>query len=1082
MIRTDLGIATAYAEAVSKGYTGTRDEFGELLANAGKNAKQVADDRTAVEAAKKSVDQTADKFDSHVAEKKEEVTNAISEHAEAAKNAAESVINDAKDAGVSAVNTASETGVNNVNSAQTEGVAAVNAAVEEGKKNFETDETLELSGCAADAAVTGAKINDLKKDIYFSKRPIGQPSAIISFIDDDCRIETYNKILPLMKESKVPWGIACPVGQLGTDTFMSVDQLKEMIAAGATVLSHHQKQYAMNQFQNRTEYEDELNKTDAAFKAIDLEPKGICYPNGIYVDDFMDIVKKHYEYGFTVDRGVNDIPLESLFLKRVEVFPKSEIYTLDDVKKYVDMLRDGEWLIFMTHAWYTTFDSAKLTELINYVKSKNVEIVSVDEGMSRVGNLEEHGIIRKPLEYMSTPFFCVDKIGAIHTNNQKFYQKSDEKLTNVTPGWNAGYNLTVNGTTPTASSKSRLVSSKVTVNAGEIYLISASNIYGNALYCIYDASDAVIAYEVSENTADGTVITKKRVAIPENASYMKIASNISTQPGGYEMLKVETVAVDYDFVPAGKKDVDSLKEDVADLKSVMKDIRNNTPHASTIKDFYNIRRTGKVYQTKIWKFATNPTSSGEKLLDNAGLEFIPSTDTTEGKDDYLNGNHPLFDWVHCNYKRNDDGTAYPIATEYDDTYQETGSVDVGAMQMSFWWNWDASNPEYDLVTISDTPNEKYKLKPWTECKRADGTITPWCIGSAYVSGIASDGLLRSQPGLKPERNQSYNNMITNYQKKGKGYLGAGSERNTFQILFNIIKGATKNSQSLFQGCTGYSFQYSASIESADAHTYFPVTNAQAQNILAGSYVSVGYGELKTDTNTVNNDRGVNTIHAYADDVKVLRIETLDENNKAVYLDIKTGFNTTPIKLSDTVNAPITITSMHWWSGSTDAVIGRHDGSFGSNTDRNHPYRVQGREYAVGGYMTASDTVMDLQSDYSKKVYVAPKGVAHSSSDATIRNAYTCVGTIPANPDGSGSDFWVGDIAVDVDTGVWFPSAKGSSDSQGFADMLYAGGKAASGTREYLQGGALWGWSGAGSAFVVCRGWLGGAGWDYLGCD
>lgn len=535
-------------------------------------------------------------------------------------------------------------------------------------------------------------------------------------------------------------------------------------------------------------------------------------------------------------------------------------------------------------------------------------------------------------------------------------------------------------------------------------------------------------------------------------------------------------------IAKNKADIILLKEDITDLKSVMKDIHNNTPHASTIKDFYNIRRTGKVYQTKIWKFATNPTSSGEKLLDNAGLEFVPSTDTTEGKDDYLNGNHPLFDWVHCNYKRNDDGTAYPIATEYDDTYQETGSVDVGAMQMSFWWNWDASKPEYDLVTISDTPNEKYKLKPWTECKRADRTITPWCIGSAYVSGIASDGLPRSQPGLKPERNQSHNNMITNYQKKGKGHLGAGSERNTFQILFNIIKGATKNSQSLFQGCTLYNFQYSASVQSADMHTYFPVTNAQAQNILVGSYVSVGYGQLNDGKNGVNNDRGVANIHKYADDVKVLRIETLDENNKAVYLDIKTGFNTMPIKLSDTVNAPITITSMHWWSGSTDKVIGRHDGSFGSNTDSKHPYRVQGREYAVGGYMVASDTVMDFQSDYSKKVYVVPKGVAHSSSDATIRNTYTCVGTIPANPDGNGSDFWVGDIAVDVDTGAWFSSAKGSSNSQGFADMLYAGGKTTSGMREYLQGGDLGLGSAAGSAFVYCWSWLGGTSWYFLGCD
>ena len=569
------------------------------------------------------------------------------------------------------------------------------------------------------------------------------------------------------------------------------------------------------------------------------------------------------------------------------------------------------------------------------------------------------------------------------------------------------------------------------------------------------------------------------------ASGEKAVQDIQTA-GSEQLGKMQAVAeeftADREQIVTNKEDIGSLKEDLDDLKSVMKDIRNNTPHASTIESFYNIRRTGKVYQTKIWKFATNPTSSGEKLLDNAGLEFIPSTDTTEGKDDYLNGNHPLFDWVHCNYKRYDDGTAYPIATEYDATYQETGSVDVGAMQMSFWWNWDASNPEYDLVTISDTPNEKYKLKPWTECKRADGTVLSWCIGSAYVSGVASDGLLRSQPRLKPEKNQSHNNMITNYKKKGKGYLGAGSERNTFQILFNIIKGATKNSQSLFQGCTGYNFQYFASIESADAHTYFPVTNAQAQKILVGSYVSVGYGVLKTDTNTVNNDRGFNTIHAYADDVKVLRIETLDENNKAVYLDIKTGFNTTPIKLSDTVNAHIMITSMHWWSGSTDKVIGRHDGSFGSNTDGKHPYRAQGREYAVGGHMVASDTVMDFQSDYSKKVYVAPKGVVHSSSDTMIRNTYTCVGTILANPNGNGSDFYVGDIVVDVDTGVCFPSTKGSSNSQGFADMAYAGGKITSGMREYLQGGSLRLALNAGSACMNCERLLDGVGWDYLGCD
>ena len=179
-----------------------------------------------------------------------------------------------------------------------------------------------------------------------------------------------------------------------------------------------------------------------------------------------------------------------------------------------------------------------------------------------------------------------------------------------------------------------------------------------------------------------------------------------------------------------------------------------------IENYYAIRRTGKIYQTKVWKYNTNPTSAGIKQLDNEGLVFEPSTDTEEGQDDYLNGQNPLFEWVHCNYTRDADGTARPTAIEGSSDYKTTGAVDVGTMQMSFYWKWDTSNAEYDLITISDTPHPELGLEPWCECVKEDGTVLPWCIGSAYVSGIASDGLLRSQPGLKPERNQSHNNMIT----------------------------------------------------------------------------------------------------------------------------------------------------------------------------------------------------------------------------------------------------------------------------------------------------------------------------------
>ena len=503
----------------------------------------------------------------------------------------------------------------------------------------------------------------------------------------------------------------------------------------------------------------------------------------------------------------------------------------------------------------------------------------------------------------------------------------------------------------------------------------------------------------------------------------------------------------------------------------------------SIENYYAMRRTGKVYQTKLWKFAANPTSSGEKLLDNAGLVFEPSTDTEEGADDYLDGQHPLFEWVNVNYIRDADGAPRPTAIEGMSNYKTTGSVDVGAMQMSFWWSWDTSNAEYDLITISDLPHPELGLKPWPECVKADGTVMPWCIGSKYISGTASDGKLRSQPGLKPARNQSHNNMITNYQKKGEGYWGAGACRNTFQFIFNVIKGATKNSQSLFAGVTNWSVQYEASIQSVDNHTYFPVTNAQAENIPLGTCVSVGYGE--NNSGTANNDRGRATIHEYADDVKVLRKEALpDGENTAIYLDIPddAAFNTMPHVYDDTFSAPIILTSMHAVAGLTDSVLGHHDGSPVSNTDSKHPYRVQGREYLVGGYIVASDTVAYLNADGSRTIYVAEKGTAHSNNQETILSTYKNAGTIPNSATGTAADRYIGDLSLDENTAAWWPSAEGSGSTQGVCDRYYAGGSGSDTLREYLQGGYLWVGSYAGVGCLRLTYTLSSGDWGSLACD
>lgn len=480
-----------------------------------------------------------------------------------------------------------------------------------------------------------------------------------------------------------------------------------------------------------------------------------------------------------------------------------------------------------------------------------------------------------------------------------------------------------------------------------------------------------------------------------------------------------------------------------------------------IETYYALRRTGKVYQTKLWKYAANPTSTGEKLLDNAGLVFEPSTDTVERQDDYAD--IPLFQWVNCNYIRDDDGAARPIAIEGMDNYKTSGAVDVGAMQMSFWWNWDATPEDHVLVTVSDTPHPELGLVPWPECVKADGAVLPWCIGSSYISGEASDGLLRSQPGLLPALFQSHNNMITNYQLKGPGYWGAGAVRNLWQILWIAIKGATKNSQSLFYGCANYNYQYVVAAATT-GQTYVTLTEQQAENLIAGSCVCIGPGPEEEGADL---DRG----QAYMRDiVSLARISKIEGAN--VFLD-HDAFD---------VPAGAYLSTMPWISGTTDAVRGHHDGSATSNTGGKYPYRVQGREYAIGAYTVAADTVAYLLEDNSRDVYVAPRGVPHSPTWATIQSTYTLAGNIPAYNDGTATDYYIGDIDVDAALGAWNPSSEGSSSAQGFADRYYAGGDATLTQREFLQGGPLGGGSVAGSSCLNLGGRLGNAWWNYAAGD
>lgn len=501
-------------------------------------------------------------------------------------------------------------------------------------------------------------------------------------------------------------------------------------------------------------------------------------------------------------------------------------------------------------------------------------------------------------------------------------------------------------------------------------------------------------------------------------------------------------------------------------------VRKDELDLKVLETYYNLRRTGKVYQAKVWKFAANPTSTCEKLADNAGLICEASTSTTEGRDDYAN--IPLFDWRYCNYIREDDGSPIPTAIEGMESYKESGAVDVGAMHMSFWWGIKDCG-DYEIYTISDSPHPELGLSPWVECVREDGTVLPWCIGSAFISSKGEDELLHSLPNRKPERYQSYENMITNYGKKGKGYHGAGASNMVYQQLMMAIKYGTKSSQSVFGGCTGYDVQLPASIERAEVDTYFPIKKTDKRKFYVGSRVSIGYPA--DNKGTPNLDRGVGTLHQYADSAEILAIEDIDEQNAKLVLDAE-PFNTLPVEVG-TITPSIYVTTMPWYTGSTKAVSGRHDGANTSPSGHIYPYRINGREYAVGLNEISSDTVMIFQPDYSRDLYLAPKGVKRTDSETEIKRDYIKLGNLPFVPDAT--NFWIGDIKI-APEGSWYPLVIGTGDRVGTGDKYYSGNEYTTGTRRYMQGGDLVSGLSAGSACLLCWAKLGNLNWGSAARD
>ena len=465
---------------------------------------------------------------------------------------------------------------------------------------------------------------------------------------------------------------------------------------------------------------------------------------------------------------------------------------------------------------------------------------------------------------------------------------------------------------------------------------------------------------------------------------------------------------------------------------------------NAISNYFALRRNGKVFTTKIWKYETSTSPDGVKLNANEGMVCVPSVGRTEGRDDYAQ--YGLFQHFTCNFSVDENGFNHVDALEGQIGFTKYGKVQVGEVTMSAWFGIEDTT-EAVLYHYSDSQTELTPY-PMKESINPDGTISPFMIHAKYAAGDI-DGAPYSSKGLAPAsgcqatqaRNPvSYIGMITYMHKLGGHYCGTTSWDLFYRQLMMIIKYATTHSQSIMAGCTSYGNKNQNLVEETGVMRVV-LTKAQAAGYVIGSYVSIG--DIGTNT---NKDRYYSYMHNKAFSVKVTKIEDVDDSNAAVYVDAPEAFDTT---------LTTWITTMPWHSGATDEVAGS-DGSPNSNTNGKDPYKIQGIEICIGAFEVLGNVVMDIvtgaDGNPARDVYVCEDASTLSSNIATVRANYKKAIAQVAYTAASWK--YITEETTDPDLGIMIPTKVGEGSSTGFADELYTD-AGTSGQREWLALGFLY---------------------------
>ncbi len=433
-------------------------------------------------------------------------------------------------------------------------------------------------------------------------------------------------------------------------------------------------------------------------------------------------------------------------------------------------------------------------------------------------------------------------------------------------------------------------------------------------------------------------------------------------------------------------------------------------------------RDGKAYGVSVPKgLATACTKTGA----NAGVANpVPGVIGQPAVDPYVGKGAFLF--FEVNGGVDADGTPYVTAIDGDGLFSRLEDTYVMAPVL---YVLETETDDAVNMSVSDTRLPGMGLQPGAVLPSGDAR--PYMLYAKYALSVDDGGNPRSVSGRPVKRFVSHDSGVSLCKTASTGYSFRSAADDWYVKQMFLLKYATKNSQSVFAGCTGHSEQVATTTATSNASTVtVAATSAAAKSWPVGSWVMVG------SSASTSVDREAAAAHDLVDAARITAKAT--SGNDCVITLGSAAFS---------CDAGAVVSTCPWGTGACDAVEG--DGSPTSRTSGREPFVLQGIELGLGMYEVLGNVLLNSAGG-GWSAYVNPD--TRDERSGSSPDTALLAGAFPGSAD---KDQWSYGLYPRTINGLMAQQGTGASSSTGICDGNYRNKDATTGWREWLSLGGLW---------------------------